>query len=152
MGTLLYALRKYLTEISFRYLKPLVWQSAQGLLMFVLVFVLIMILRWVPTIQSYFELDSTFLKDILTSAGLSVFVKSILLDKFIGRHRLCKNGFVVRWSGFAWYILFTIPISIISGFALAISRFVLLMGICITYAVHQTTKNIDTNRDPKVAM
>lgn len=85
--------------------------------------------RFVPAVVGDYIVPTCF------NMGLSIIVKSFILDKFIGRKLLVKNGFVVRWAWFAWYIIVTIPLTICAGFALALTRFGMLLVIALVYVV-----------------
>merc|ERR1711971_265596 len=55
---------------------------------------------------------------------------------YIGRKLLCsKQGSVVHWEAFTWYILIVMPITFFTGIVQAISRLVMLVVISATYMI-----------------
>eukprot|EP00811_Abedinium_folium_P018983 NODE_2790_length_2145_cov_4.728940.p1 GENE.NODE_2790_length_2145_cov_4.728940~~NODE_2790_length_2145_cov_4.728940.p1 ORF type:complete len:578 (+),score=148.75 NODE_2790_length_2145_cov_4.728940:120-1736(+) len=107
------------------------------LLIFAVVTIILLLFWWFPKV---FDLDSDYWISsglrMSTSIGTSILVKTLVLDKFIGRKMLTsKAGFVTHWAAFAWYILLIIPLTTVSGIALAISRFFFLLIICAFHVV-----------------
>eukprot|EP00930_Biecheleria_cincta_P046665 TRINITY_DN3220_c0_g1_i2.p1 TRINITY_DN3220_c0_g1~~TRINITY_DN3220_c0_g1_i2.p1 ORF type:complete len:824 (-),score=89.53 TRINITY_DN3220_c0_g1_i2:74-2545(-) len=72
---------------------------------------------------------------LLSGSGLSILVKIFVLDKFVGRRLLTDKGFITNWRLFNAYLLFTIPISTVSGILLAFTRLVYLFGVGALYIV-----------------
>lgn len=61
---------------------------------------------------------------------VSMLLKIFVFDMLIAKRVLMKQGRVVKWAAFAWYIGFTIPFSLISGVVLALFRLVYVIVIC----------------------
>mmetsp|Transcript_84309 Transcript_84309/g.149007 ORF Transcript_84309/g.149007 Transcript_84309/m.149007 type:complete len:542 (-) Transcript_84309:130-1755(-) len=84
------------------------------------------------------ELVFTFLQ-MGSGIGVSFAVKSLVLDKFIGRRLLTQRDFVTHWKLFNFYTLFTIPISTASATLLAVFRLAFLVAIACLYVVRLDT-------------